>query len=329
MNNFARHVLGAATRLVAVAAVLLPLAPLEAAAADRFPSRSVELVVAYPAGGSADAVSRVIAEQLAKIWGSPVVVQNKPGAAGQLGFSAIANAKPDGYTIGLVPAAFMHLPAIKSSLPFDVLKDFDFITRVVEMPFAMVVSSKHPARSVAQFIELAKKRAAGQNYGTFGDGTSNHVLGVQFSRETGLKAANVSYPGAPPMLTDLIAGNIDFGFDLVVTSLPLIKDGRLAPLFVTSASRDETLPNTPTAAEVGLPGMQYATWFGFMAPRGVPADVLSALNKAIVAAANDSEVKAKLQQRGMAVKTESPEAFRSFVTDYKEQIRKIVQSSAN
>ncbi|MGD9946702.1 MAG: Bug family tripartite tricarboxylate transporter substrate binding protein [Burkholderiaceae bacterium] len=304
------------------------MAPAFASASSKFPTRSVEMIVPYPPGGSADFVTRLIAEQLSKGWGVPVIVQNRPGATGQIGFSAIAKAKPDGYTFGLVPAAFMHLAAINPSLPFDVLKDFSFITRVSEMPFVMTASSKFAPRSITEVVEFAKKSPGELSYGSFGAGSSAHVLGVMLTRETGIQATHVPFQGSAQMVPMEIAGEIKVSFDLIVSKLAFIKSGQLTPLFVTSAARNPSLPDTPTAAEVGLPNLEFETWFGFMGPKGIPPETMRALNAAIVAAARQPEVRAKLRQQGMAVRTETPEEFTRFVTDYKERIRRVVQENA-
>lgn len=303
-------------------------APGLASAADKFPARPVEIIVPYPAGGSADFVSRTVAEYMARTWGSPVIVQNKPGAAGQIGFSAIAKSKADGYTIGLVPATFLHLPLINDSLPFNVNKDFDYIAPAVEMPFVMTVSAKVPVRSMAELTAYARKNPNALSYASPGVGTSAHILGMMLTRDTGMQASHVPFQGESQMLPMLISGEVPLSFAVLVSQMPFIKSGQLVPLLITSPARSPSIPDVPTAAELGLPNLEYATWFGFMAPKGIPAEAMRALNEAIAAATRDPQVKAKLQQQGMSVKTQSPEEFRQFVMDYQEKVRKIVQENA-
>lgn len=311
-------------RLVCSMGVALALAAAGASAAEKFPNRAIELMVPYTAGGSGDMVARLVARHMEGELGVPVVVQNRAGAAGQIGWTWLARAKPDGYSFGLVTASLAHLPALNDNLPFDVVKDFTYITRAVEMPFVMTSSAKFGSRSAAEVIDQARKRPGELAYGSFGVGSSPHILGAMLSKEAGLKLNHVPFKGASEMVQLQITGEIPIAFDLVVTQLPHIRSAQLKPLFVTAPKRVATLPDTPTAAEVGLPTLEFATWFGFAAPRGTPPEAVDVLNKAIASALRNPEIVAKLRQGGMEPMSESPESFRRFAVDYKERIRKVL-----
>jgi len=277
-----------------------------ASAAD-FPVKPIRFVVPYAAGGTTDLVARTVGQKVADKLGQPVVIENKPGAGGNLGMDQVAKAPADGYTIGFGAISTNALnPHVYKSMPFDPRKDFTAISLLGHSTIVVEVNAASPIKTVAELIEAAKK-TKGMTYATAGAGTSMHLSAVLFEQMTGADLTHVAYRGSAPGITDLLGGHIGLMFDNLPASLPHIQQGKLRALAVAGKARSSSLPNVPTLAEAGLPGYAVEPWFGVYGPAGLPGPVLKALSQAFVDALALPEVKDKLAQAGFTPRSSSPQ----------------------
>lgn len=252
------------------------------ACAAGYPERPVTLVAPYPAGGAADVLARILGKKLEEQLGQPVVVENKPGAGTAIGAAAVANAKPDGYTLLISSnSTFTLNPAVQPKLPYDPAKGFDAIGMVGSVALAVLVHPSVTAANVPQLVAAAKANPDKFVYGSFGNGTSSNFAGAMFNNATGLKMMHIPYKGSAPLMTDLIGGQIPVSFDTVVAAAPQLKSSKIKVLAVASAKRSSVMPDVPTVAEAGYPGFDMTAWLALVAPRGLPADVKARLEKAL------------------------------------------------
>lgn len=288
--------------LLAGAALAGLLGPAQAA---DYPAKPIRFIVPYAAGGTTDLVARTVGQKVADKLGQPVVIENKPGAGGNLGMDAVAKATPDGYTIGFGAISTNALnPHIYKSVPFDPRKDFSAISMLGYSTIVVEVNAGSPIKSVAELIDAAKKNK-GMSYATAGSGTSMHLSAVLFEQMTGTELTHVPYRGSAPGITDLLAGHVGLMFDNLPASLPHIQAGKLRALAVAGKTRSPALPQVPTLAEAGLAGYAVEPWFGVYAPAQLPAPVLKLLNQAFVEALALPDVKEKLLQAGFTPRSSS------------------------
>ena len=266
-------------RLVAQVGLAALIAFAGSAIAQNWPAKPVRLIVPYPPGGSADILARAIGQKLAEGMGQQVIIDNRPGAGTAIGAEATAKAAPDGYTImlGTVSSHAIN-PALTPGLKYDPVKDFAPVSLVASIPFALIVHPSLPAHSVKELIALAKTKPGALNFSSAGTGTSNHLAGELFKSMTGTFMVHIPYKGSAPALNDLIAGQVQLMFDLVLTTAPHVKSGAVRAIAVTGSERSSALPGVPTVAESGVPGYEVSAWFGFFAPAGTPATIVNALN---------------------------------------------------
>lgn len=254
-------------------------------AAETFPSRPITLTVPFAPGGPTDTISRNVAQKMTETLGKPILVDNRPGAGGQIAGNIVKQARPDGYTI-FVGASEMF--AINQTLfkkfSYDPLKDFIPVAAFVETPMVLVVSKENPANSVQELIALAKSKPGGLSYASQGLGSVGHLLGSSLGSKLGIPLVHVPYKGSSPALQDLATGRVDMMFDVFASSGPLIASGRLKALAVASPKSFASLPGIPTLAEGGVTGLDANVWFGVVAPAGTPEDVVAALNNAVTSA---------------------------------------------
>lgn len=283
-----------------LAAALCVFAAAPAAAADDYPNRPIRWVSPWPAGGTNDILSRMIARQLETRLGQPIIVDNRAGAAGTIGSDFTAKSAPDGYiiTLGSTPTHATARVAYPN-LPYNPLTDFEPITRAGTLPNVLVVRPTLEVKSVAELIAHAKANPGKLNFYSSGIGSSQHLSGELFKKMAGLDVQHVPYKGQALGFTDLLAGRIDFAFDNITPLLPYIQNGQVRALAVSTANRSPALPDTPTVAEAGLPGYDAAVWFGVFAPRGVPAAILDKLNAAIVDSLKSPELAKRLSELGV------------------------------
>ena len=284
-----------------------------AAVAQPYPAKPVRWVSPWPPGGANDIFSRAIAQKLAEAFGQPVVVENRPGAAGAIGTEAVAKAPADGYvlTLGSSPTHAIA-PSLNPNLPYDPLRDFEAVTLVAVVPNVLVVNPSLPVTSVRELIALAKQRPGTLNFASAGNGTSQHLSAELFKVMAGVNMVHIPYKGTAPALAELLAGQVQLAFDNIPALLPHIQAGRLRALAVTPATRSVSLPDLPTVAEAGLPGYDASVWFGVFVPAGTPRPVVQRLHAEIARALAAPDLKGRMAAMGAEVSGMGPDEFREF-----------------
>ena len=282
--------------------------------AQDFPSRPLKLVVPYAPGGGADSVARIVAKKVAENIGQPIVIENKGGAGSIVGTDLVAKAEPDGYTLLHGQSGPISInPAVYKSLPYDPVKDFAPITMTTAYPYILVVNAESPAKTLQEFVALAKSKPGGLNYGSTGVGAANHLVAELFASKAGLKMTHVPYRGTALAVGDLVSGTLNVVFGDPISVLPHIKSGKLRALAVTSLERSPVAPEVPTVAESGYPGFEALAWHGILAPAKTPPAVIQKLNAEIVKALADPATKELLEKQAMQTVGNSPEAFAAFI----------------
>ena len=296
--------------------------------AARFPDRPIRLVVGVPPGGSTDLVARIVGEQLGRQLGQPVVVENRGGAAGNIGAELVAKAPPDGYTLFLAPIGTVAInPSLYANLPFDTMRDFAAISQLTSLPMAMLVHPSVPARTPKEFIEYARARPGQVNFASGGSGTGTHLAGELFKMLSGVEMTHVPYKGNGPAMADLLAGRVLVMFDQISTALPQMQGGKLRALGVTTAKRSAVAPEVPTLAEAGLPGFDMTTWHGLVAPAGTPAEIIAKLNAEVVKALESPEVRERFKANGIDPVSSTPQQFGALMQSEIVRWRDVVKAS--
>lgn len=286
------------------------------ATAEKYPSKPIQLIIPYTPGGNTDILGRLIAQKLGEAWDARVVVENRPGAGGTIGVNMVAKAKPDGHTLAL--AAFGNIIVAKSlykDLAYDPVKDLDPVILVATPPTILTATSSLPANNVTELIAYGKANPGELNYGSSGKGTSNHLLAELFSEMSGVKMTHVPYKGSGPAINDLIAGLTQLNFAPQPLVLSAIKTGSLKALAVTGNERMPMLPDVPTVAESGLPGYEGVGWFGLVAPKGTPPDIIRKLNAEVNRILNSPDVRKRLTDEGAKPVGGSPEDAKRSIND--------------
>lgn len=266
--------------------------------AQSWPSKPIRMIIAFPPGGPTDLVSRVLAQKLSEQLGQQVFVDNKPGAGGNIAAEMAAKAAPDGYTVFYNTSAIVIGPALYGKVNYDTLKDFAPVLLTASVPLVLVVNPQLPARSVKEFLELAKARSGALNYSSSGTGTITHLASAMMSTQTGVQTQHIPYKGSAPGLVDLAAGQTQFMIDTMNTVLPYVRDNRLRGLAVTSSKRSALMPELPTLAEAGLPGFEAAAWQGIVVPTGTPPEIIQKLNAEVNKALAHPDIRARLAAQG-------------------------------
>ena len=291
------------SRLYALALLLPALAFGQA-----FPSKPLRMVVPFTPAGAVDIATRATANEMQKILGQPVAVENKPGAGGNLGVLDVARSAPDGYSIVMSTSGIQAInPFLYAKMPLDVNKDLAPVAPLVSLNNVLVVHPSVPARSVKEVIALAKKEPGKWTYASSGNGTSIHMSGAMFTQMTGTDIVHIPYKGSAPAVTDLLGGQVNMMFDNIPSSLPHIKAGKLRALATTGAKRDPALPDLPTIAEAGVPNYESGVWFGLMVPAGTPKDIIGKLNTAAVQATKSPEFQKRMHDLGYNIIPGTPE----------------------
>jgi tripartite-type tricarboxylate transporter receptor subunit TctC len=289
------------------------------AQAQGWPAKPVRIVVPFPPGGTTDIVARSIGVELQRMWQQPVVIENRPGAGGNIGAELVAKSSPDGYTLlmGTVGTHAINQALFAQSgtkMPYDPVRDFVPITLVAGVPNVMVVNAKMPVNSVAEFIAYAKEHPGQLNMASSGNGTSIHLSGELFKTVAGVYMVHFPYRGSAPALTDLIAGNMNVMFDNLPSALPHIKSGRLKALAVTSRTRSPALPNVPTVEEAaGLKGFDASSWFGLFAPAGTPRAIVEKVQGDVAKALASAELRERFVAQGADPGGNTPDQFAAFI----------------
>jgi tripartite-type tricarboxylate transporter receptor subunit TctC len=295
-------------RMRAAIALAIGIFAVSPCAAQTYPSRQIDLVVPFVAGGTTDTVARLIGQRLADQWGQPAVVNNRPGGGSSIGTALAAKAAPDGHTLLVTTIAF----AINASLqkqPFDAVKDFAPITEIASIPLMLVVHNSLPVHNVKEFIEYSKAQPAGLDYATSGPGTSTHLAAEMFKTMTGAKLVHVPFKGNAEVLNALLGGHVKVHFALTASTLQHVRSGALRVLAVTTEKRLPELPDIPTIAELGYPGYEISSWQGVFAPAGTPKAIIDKLNGEIVAMLKTPEVQERIKREGAVPIGSSPEQW--------------------
>ena len=296
---------------------LLLLAVLVAAqsAAQSYPSKPIRLIVPAAPGGGTDYSARLIGAKLTEAWGQTVVVDNRTGAAGNIGVELAVKSLPDGHTLVMPITSFPVNPSLYAKLPFNTGKDLAPIALVASAPLLLVVNPSVQATSVQELITLAKSRPGQLNYANSGSGTTAHLAGELFKRMGGVDIVSIAYKGGGPAIVDLIAGSVHIYFSTIPAALQQVKAGRLRALAVTSITRVNEMPEIPTVAESGLPGFQVIGWFGLFAPAGTPRTVIQKLNTEIVRVLKTTDTREKLSGHGLIPGGGTPEDLGRFLNE--------------
>jgi len=311
--------------LVATAATW-PVATLAQPAS--FPNKPVRIVVPFPPGGPLDATGRAIAQKLSEAWGQSVVVDNRPGAGGNIGADLVAKSPPDGYTV-VMGALSTHAvnTSLYPSMPYDAVRDFAPITLVAVTPNVLVVNPALPVHSVAELVAYAKANPNKLSFGSGSNGSAGHLAGELFKVDTGIDVVHVPYKGAAPAMQALLAGDTQFMFDNLASSMPQAKAGKLRALAVTTSKRSSLVPDLPTMAESGLAGFDISTWFGLLAPAGTPPEVIAKWNADVVKILKSPEMRERLVAQGAEAAPTTPAEFAAFIAAEVPKYAKIVKAS--
>jgi tripartite-type tricarboxylate transporter receptor subunit TctC len=319
-----RFFVALATVVIGVALALPALSQTPAG----YPSRPVKLIIPFPPGGPLDIVGRAIAQKLTDAWGQSVVVDNRPGAGGNIGADIVAKSAPDGYTI-LMGALSTHAvnPSLYAKMPYDAVADFAPITLVAVTPNVLVVNASLPVDSAKDFIAYAKANSGKLAFGSGSNGSAGHLAGELFKSEIGAEIVHVPYKGGAPATQALLAGDTQFMFDNLANAMPQVKAGKLKALAVTTAQRSKLAPELPTMAEAGLQGFDISTWFGLFAPASTSKEVIAKWNTEVAKILNSADMREKLIAQGAEPSPTTPEQFAAFVKSEFAKYAKIVKAS--
>ncbi|HEY2817692.1 MAG TPA: tripartite tricarboxylate transporter substrate binding protein [Casimicrobiaceae bacterium] len=298
------------------------------APAQTYPSKPIRIVVPYPAGGTSDILARAIGQKLGNAWGQPVVVDNKPGANGNVGADIVAKAPADGYTLLLADIGSLAIsPSVYPTLPFDPVKDFAAVSMVAYSPHILVVHPSVPVSSVKELVALAKSRPGKLNFAISGVGGAPHLAGVDFALRNGIDWVYIPYKGGAQAIADVAGGQADVTLNGMLATYPLVKGEKLKILAVSSAKRMSAIPDVPTISESGVPNFESGSWQGVMAPAGTPPEVVARLNAEISRSLALPEMKENLGKQGAEVRTNTPEQFSAFIRDEKARWAKVVKDA--
>lgn len=312
-------------KLLACAAALYAFAP--GAAAQGYPRETVKWIVPFPPGGPTDVVGRIMAQQLQELWGRPVVVENKPGAGTVIGTDAVAKSAPDGHTIGMVITAHMINPTLRAgAMPYDTLKDLAHVTQLVTQHLALVAPKGAPFDSVNDMVAYAKANPGKLSYASPGTGTSAHLAAELLKNETGIDMVHVPYKGSGPAKSDLVAGRVQLMVDVYHSIKPLVDDGKLKVMALTSERQPANISGYPLIAEV-VPGFNVSSFFGLVVRAGTPRAVIDKIQGDSARILNKPDVKARLESLGLEVVGSSPGEFESFVRSELAKWAKVIQAN--
>jgi tripartite-type tricarboxylate transporter receptor subunit TctC len=299
-----------------------------ATAAETYPAKPVKLIVPFPPGGSLDFAGRLIAQKLSEAWGTSVVVENRPGAGGNIGADLVAKSPPDGYTI-LLGALSTHAvnPSLYAKMPYDAVKDFAPITLIAVTPNVLVVNANSPVQNVKEFISYTKANPGRLSFGSGSNGSAGHLAGELYKVETGTDSVHIPYKGGAPATQALLAGDTQFMFDNLANAMAQVKGGKLRALAVTTAKRSSLAPELPTMAEAGLPGFDISTWYGLFAPAGTPPAIVAKWNADVTKILTAPDVRARFVADGAEPAPNTPEQFAQFIAYELTKYARIVKTS--
>ncbi|QET05240.1 tripartite tricarboxylate transporter substrate binding protein [Cupriavidus pauculus] len=331
MTLFPRMLVAAALSLAALGhAVAAPDASPQAApqAAGKFPSKPMRIVVPFPAGGYSDALARLIATDMSSAFGQPVVVENRPGAGGNIGADIVAKSPADGHTLvmGTIGTQVVN-PLIYRNIPYNATKDFSAVAFVADAETVLVVNPKVPATTLTQVVALAKTRPNEMTFASGGTGTTSQLAGELFQSTAHVSMTHVPYKGNVPALSDVVGGQVAMSFATLAPALPFIKGGQLVPIATLGKARAQALPNTPTLTEAGLPGVEVRNWTGVLAPGGTPLPIREKLAAQVDKTMQSPTVRTMLEAQGLTYTKMGPDAFDSFMRAESVKWKKVVEQA--
>src|SRR5687767_585045 len=309
-------------------AALAALAFVGAAAAQSWPQKPIRVIVPYPPGGTSDILARALGPGMQAALGQPWVVENKPGATGNVGADLVAKSPADGYTLLLADIGSLAIaPSVVTTLPFDPIKDFAPVVMVAYSPHLLVVHPSVAARDPKELIAAAKAKPDALNFAVSGMGGANHLAGIDFAQRAGIKWTYIPYKGGSQALTDMVGGQAQVMFNGALATYPFVKDGKLKALAVSSARRFPTMPDIPTVAEMGMPGFETGSFQGIVAPAGTPPEIVNRLHATVTSVLNTPEMKDRLDKAGAELRPQSPAEFGGFIRSEKDRWAKVVKES--
>ena len=295
--------------------------------AQGYPSKPAKVIVPYPPGGPTDIVARVVSQKLSDQMGQQFIVENRPGAGGNIGAEAVAKGPADGYTLLVATTAHAINPSLFKSLGYNLTKDFAPVSQLTSGPLVIVAHPSLPAKNVQELIALGKAKPGTLNYASSGNGQSTHLSAELFATMSGIKMNHIPYKGSAPALTDVMGGQASLMFDTMLSAMPHVKNGKLKAIAVTSAARSPAAPDVPTVAESGLPGYEAIAWNGLLVPAGTPTDVVAKLNAELKKALDAPEVKDRFSAQGFGAAWNTREAFAKFIQSELDKWAKVVKVS--
>jgi tripartite-type tricarboxylate transporter receptor subunit TctC len=295
--------------------------------AQAYPNKPIKLIVPFAPGGFTDVVARILGQKLSISLGQPFVIENKAGAGSTIGTDFVAKAAPDGYTLVMVSTTHVISPAIYAKLPYDPIKSFTPVSKLVDSAYVLMVNPKVPVNSVADYIALAKAQPDKIHYASSGNGSSQHLMGGMFAAMTGTKLIHVPYKGSSGAASDLVAGVVESSFAGVPNAMAQVPAGRLKALAVTTAKRIPQLPDVPTMQEAGVPGYEASVWLGLLAPAGTPKEIVARLNAEIAKVMSAPDTKKELYAAGVESDISSPEALGSLMSREMERWGKVIKDA--
>lgn len=295
--------------------------------AQSYPAKPIRIIVPFTAGSATDVVARLIGERLSAAWGQPVVVDNRPGAGGSIGIAQAAKADPDGYTLTVVSTGHAVNHVLYKDLPYDTLKDLSGVAPLASLPSVLVVSPSLGVSSVKELVALVKAKPNQLNYGTAGVGSAAHINSEKFNSAAGLRAVHIPLKGTPPILSETMGGRVHFAWVPSLSSMGLLKDGKLRALAVSTPKRIAALPDVPTIAEAGFPGGEFNFWLGMLAPSKTPRDTVARLNSEIGRALKSAEVIERLAKLGAEPMSMDPAEFDAFIRREHDELGKVMRDA--
>jgi tripartite-type tricarboxylate transporter receptor subunit TctC len=311
--------------MAAIAVAFLLVASGPSRALD-FPTGVVRIVIPYPPGGSAEAQARFLAAELQKQWGKPVIIENKPGAGTTIGAAFAAQARPDGHTLYLASTSHTVTPSLYKSLPYDPIKSFEQISMISMSPFQALVKGDSSINSLADLVQLVRSKPGTMNWASSGVGAGPYLSGELFKTKSGLDVVHVPFTGTPPSLNAVIGGHVNYVF-ADITALSLIRSGQLKALAVTTPKRSPLLPDVPTFAEAGIPGVEVSNWSSIIVPAGTPAEITAFLNASIVRALEVPEVRANYEKLGFIPQPSTREELTSFMRSEMQKYAEVIRNA--
>jgi len=309
-------------------ALSMALASSVGVAAETWPAKPVRIIVPFPPGSSPDLIARMLADKLAQALGQPVIVENKPGAGGNLGTGLVAKAEPDGYTLGLsIPGPLAVNTVLYKKMEYDPFTELAPITLVAVSPNVLIVNPSLGVNSVKEFIAYAKAQPGKLNYGSIGNGSASHLTMELLKMRSGMDIVHVPYPGSPQVNTAIVSGQIQAGFVVPATAMALVQAGRLKALAVTSSVRSVVVPELPTVAEAGFPGFESSAWIGMVAPAKTPKPIIDRLSRELVAIVRSQEVREKMLRIYFQPVGTAPEGLSNLMRSERDRWAKVIKQS--